>query len=152
MVLTVQVPDTRYMTTTNENKATVRDYIDALFNQGDPDAGDRYLSPEFVNHDLPFGAPAGAEGMRAAAAMFRQACPDWNTSYHLLVAEDDVVVEHFTASGTFSGSLMGVTGTGQTISLPGINIFRVRDGRIVERWGRLDELGLLSQLGLSPRP
>jgi hypothetical protein len=39
--------------------------------------------------------------------MFREACPDWNTSCDLLVAEDDVVVEHFTASGTFSGSLMG---------------------------------------------
>jgi steroid delta-isomerase-like uncharacterized protein len=150
--LTVEIPDTEGMTTTNENKAIVRDYIDALFNKGDLDAGDRYLNSDFVNHDLPFGAPAGAEGMRAAASMFREACPDWNTSYHHLVAEEDVVVEHFTASGTFSGSLMGVTGTGQTISLPGINIFRVIDGRIVERWGRLDELGLLSQLGLSPQP
>jgi steroid delta-isomerase-like uncharacterized protein len=140
------------MTTTNENKIIVRDYIDALFTQGDLDAGDRYLSPEFVNHDLPFGAPGGAEGMRAAASMFREACPDWSTSYHRFVAEDDVVVEHFTASGSFSGSLMGVSGTGQTVSLPGINIFRVQDGRIVERWGRLDELGLLSQLGLAPGP
>ena len=151
MVLTIEIPDTGFMTTTTENKATVRDYIDALFNQGDLDAGDRYLSPEFVNHDLPFGGAAGAEGMRAAASMFREACPDWSTNYHHFVAENDVVVEHFTASGTFSGSLMGVTGTGQTISLPGINIFRVLDGRIVERWGRLDELGLLSQLGLSPQ-
>jgi steroid delta-isomerase-like uncharacterized protein len=140
------------MPTTSENKAIVRGYIDALFNQGDLEAGDRFLSPDFVNHDLPFGAPAGAEGMRAAAAMFREACPDWSTSYHHFVAEGDVVVEHFTASGTFSGSLMGVMGVGQTISLPGINIFRVCDGRICERWGRLDELGLLSQLGLSPQP
>jgi steroid delta-isomerase-like uncharacterized protein len=140
------------MTTTAENKATVRSYIDALFNQGDFDAGDRNLSPDFVNHDVPFGAPAGAEGMRAAASMFRTACPDWSTSYHHFVAEDDLVVEHFTASGTLTGSLMGVTGTGQTIRLPGINIFRVLDGRIVERWGCLDELGLLSQLGLSPHP
>jgi steroid delta-isomerase-like uncharacterized protein len=150
--LAVEIPDTEGMTSTNENKALVRDYIDALFNQGDLNAGDRYLSLDFVNHDLPFGAPGGAEGMRAAASMFREACPDWNTSYHHFVAEEDVVVEHFTASGTFSGSLMGATGTGQTISLPGINIFRVSDGRIVERWGRLDELGLLSQLGLSPQP
>jgi predicted ester cyclase len=151
VVLTIEIPDTGFMRAITENKVTVRDYIDALFNQGDLDAGDRYLSPEFVNHDLPFGAPAGAEGMRAAASMFRGACPDWSTSYNHLLAENDVVVEHFTASGTFSGSLMGVTGTGQTISLPGINIFRVLDGRIVERWGRLDELGLLFQLGLSPQ-
>ena len=34
--------------------------------------------------------------------------------------------------------------------LPGINLFRVVDGRIVERWGRLDDLGLLRQLGVIP--
>jgi hypothetical protein len=33
--------------------------------------------------------------------------------------------------------------------LRGINIFRRRDGRISERWGPLDELGLLQQLGLA---
>jgi len=46
---------------------------------------------------------------------------------------------------------MGVPGTGRTLTLQGINIFRVReDGRIVERWGRLDQLSLLRQLGIVP--
>jgi predicted ester cyclase len=36
--------------------------------------------------------------------------------------------------------------------MPGINIWRLRDGRIVERWGRLDELGLMRQLGLVSLP
>jgi hypothetical protein len=44
--------------------------------------------------------------------------------------------------------LMGVPATGKTITLAGINIFRVHSDRIVERWGRLDEAGLLRQLGL----
>ena len=35
---------------------------------------------------------------------------------------------------------------------PGVHIFRIADGKIVERWGRLDDLGLLQQLGLSPQP
>jgi predicted ester cyclase len=43
---------------------------------------------------------------------------------------------------------MGVAPTGKTIVLRGVNIFRIDGGRIVERWGRLDELGLLRQLGL----
>jgi predicted ester cyclase len=42
--------------------------------------------------------------------------------------------------------------SGHTVALPGINIWRVRDGLIVERWGRLDELGLLRQLGLVNLP
>lgn len=44
---------------------------------------------------------------------------------------------------------MGVAATGEVLELRGINIFRIRDGRIVERWGRLDELGMLRQLGLA---
>lgn len=43
---------------------------------------------------------------------------------------------------------MGVPPTGKTIVLRGINVFRIAGDRIVERWGRLDEVGLLRQLGL----
>jgi predicted ester cyclase len=59
-------------------------------------------------------------------------------------------VELFTASGTHRGDMMGAPPTGNTIVLAGINVFRLRDGKIVERWGRLDELTLLRQLGLVP--
>ena len=55
-----------------------------------------------------------------------------------------------TAGGTHRGEVMGVPATGRSISLPGINIFRLRDGLIVERWGLLDDLGFLKQLGVVP--
>ncbi len=139
------------MTTIDENKTIAQDFIDALFTSGDVGAVDRLLSDDFINHDPPFGGPAGKEGMRAAAMIFRSACPDWKSQCHFLVGERDLVVEPFTASGTHTGELMGVIGNGQPLTLEGINIFRVREGQIVERWGRLDELGLLRQLGLAPR-
>jgi steroid delta-isomerase-like uncharacterized protein len=141
---------TQTMTQTQQNKATVRDFIDGLFTKGDLGAVDTYLAEDFINHDPPLGVSADREGMRAAGAMIRAACPDWHSDLHLLVAEDDLVVERFTASGTQRGELMGVAPTGHTVSLPGINIFRLRDGLIVEWWGRLDELGLLRQLGMMP--
>ena len=131
------------------NKALVRDFIDALFTDGDLGAVDRYLADGFVDHDPPFGGPGGAEGMRGAAEMMRAGCPDWHSEVHSLVAEDDIVVERFTASGTHQGEIRGVAPTGQTLELAGINVFRIRDGKIVERWGRLDELGFFRQLGLA---
>lgn len=137
------------MTEINENKQIVVDFIDALFTKGDLSAVDRYLGPGFVNHDPPFpGAPAGPEGMRQAAAMFRAALPDWRSDIDQLIAQGDRVVEVFTARGTHRGELMGAPPTGQEIVLRGVNIFRLAGGQIVERWGRLDELGLLRQLGL----
>ena len=138
------------MTTIEDNKTIVREFIDALFTKGDLGAVDTYLAEDFVNHDPPFGAPAGREGMRAAGAMFRQAFPDWHSDLHMLVGEDDIVCELFTASGTHRGAeMMGVAPSGRTVSLPGINIFRIRDRRIVERWGRLDDLGFLQGLGVA---
>ncbi len=138
-------------TSTARNKQLVQTFIQELFTNGDLDAVDRYLDPEFVNHDAPFpGAPDGPEGMRLAAAVFRQALPDWHSEVDQLIAEGDNVVERFTASGTHSGELMGAQPTGKTITLAGIQIFRIGGDKIVERWGRLDEVGLLHQLGLIP--
>lgn len=133
------------------NKQLVDAFIQDLFTKGDLDAVDRYLDPGFVNHDPPFpGAPDGPEGIQQAARLFREALPDWRSDVDLLIAEGDFVVELFTARGTHRGELMGVPPTGKTIVLPGINIFRIEGDRIVERWGQLDQLGLLRQLGLVP--
>ena len=140
----------RHMTNIDANKKVVTEFIDALFSRGDLSAVEAYLSEDFVNHYPPFGANADREGMRSAGAMFRAAFPDWHSELHLLIAEGDLVAEHFTASGTHRGEVMGVAPTGRTMSLRGINIFRVRDGRISERWGRLDDLGFLQQLGVLP--
>ena len=141
---------TAVMDTISQNKNTVTSFIDALFTKGDLGAVDEFLAENFVNHDPPVGVTADREGMRQAGAMFRAAFPDWHSDTGILVAEDNLVVEPFTASGTQQGEIFGVPASGRAVSLPGINIWRVRDGRIVERWGRLDELGLLRQLGLVP--
>ncbi|MFG2472280.1 ester cyclase [Streptomyces canus] len=138
--------------TLSKNKDIVHAFIDALFTKGDLGAVDDYLAADFVNHDPPFEASADREGMRSAGALFRQTCPDWHSEPHLMIAEGDLVVEHFTATGTQRGVLLGVPAPveGRTVTLRGINIFRIRGERIVERWGRLDELDLLRQLGLTP--
>jgi steroid delta-isomerase-like uncharacterized protein len=140
------------MTTIEQNKATVTEFIQALFTKGDLEAVDRYLSEAFVNHDPVLGGGSDRDAFRDMAAMVRTGFPDWHSDAHLLVGEGDVVVEHFTASGTHRGELFGAAPTGKTVSLHGINIWRVRDGRITERWGRLDDLGFLGQLGLSAPP
>lgn len=132
------------------NKALVTEVIDALFTRGELDAVDRYLAPGFVNHDPFPGFAPDREGMRRTAQVFRQAFPDWHSQLEALIAEDDLVTERFTARGTHRGEIMGVAPTGRVVVLAGINIFRVQNGRLVERWGRTDDLGFLQQLGIVP--
>ena len=139
--------------TSTRNKQIVEEFITALFTDGDLTAVDRYLDPDFINHDPPLpGAPDGPDGMRQAAELFRKAFPDWRSDVQHMIAEDDLVAEHFIAHGTHRGSVMGETPTGHDVVLRGVNIFRIADGKIVERWGRLNDLGLLQQLWLVQRP
>ncbi|HKQ02266.1 MAG TPA: ester cyclase [Actinomycetes bacterium] len=132
------------------NKALVTEFIDAVFTNGDLNAVDRYLSPGFVNHDPFPGFAPDREGMRQTAQVFRQAFPDWHSAQEAHIAEGDLVTERFTARGTHQGEIMGIPPTGTAVTLAGINIFRVQDGKLVERWGRTDDLGFLQQLGIVP--
>lgn len=112
------------MTNTSKNKQLVERFIQELFSQGDLGAVDRYLAPNFVNHDPPL--PGVPDGIRQAGAVFREAFPDWHSSVDQLVAEDDIVVERFTARGTHLGPLIGVEPTGRAVTLRGVNIFPYR--------------------------
>jgi len=132
------------------NKALVTEFIDALFTRGDLNAVDRYLAPGFVNHDPFPGFAPDLEGFRRIGQVFREGFPDWRSQLEVLIAEGDLVTERFTARGTHRGEIMGVPPTGREVVLAGINIFRVQDGKLVERWGRTDDLGLLQQLGIVP--
>ena len=128
------------------HKALVAEFIDAVFTRGELEAVDRYLAPGFVNHDPFPGFAPDREGLRQTAQVFRQAFPDWHAGQEAHIAEGDLVAERFTARGTHQGEIMGVAPTGREVTLAGINIFRVQDGKVVERWGRTDDLGFLQQL------
>jgi predicted ester cyclase len=77
----------------------------------------------------------------------RAAVPDWRSEADHYIAEGDLVVEHFHAYGRPSYRRASRRARRrQTLTLRGIHIFRIADDKIVERWGRLDDLGLQQQL------
>ncbi len=47
---------------------------------------------------------------------------------------------------------MGIPPTGKTMTLTGILITRLIDGKFVERWEQADTLGMMQQLGIVPTP
>ena len=67
-----------------------------------------------------------------------------------MVAEGDKVAARFTACGTHQGSFMNLPPTGKPITMTGIEIFRIEDGKIAELWGEANLLGLRVQLGIVP--
>ena len=47
---------------------------------------------------------------------------------------------------------MGIPATGKSVTIQEITIYRLRDGKIAERWIFVDNLSLLQQLGAFPQP
>jgi predicted ester cyclase len=47
---------------------------------------------------------------------------------------------------------MGLPPTGRRVEIGLIDIVRVVDGRVVEHWNAVDNLGMMQQLGAIPAP
>ena len=132
-----------------ENKELVRRFMDEVWNQMNPEAVDRFVAPEMIDHS---GQGSGKEGVQQAIGLFATAFPDWHTTIEDLVAEGDKVVMRGVASGTHRGAFMGIQPTGKRVMVPGIHIMRIADGKIVEHWAQGDYLGMMQQLGGIPQP
>jgi steroid delta-isomerase-like uncharacterized protein len=138
--------------TIEENKALVRRFVDEVQSAGNIDAIDELCSPEFVNHSAPSGMPPNREGVKQVTAMFRQALPDSYFTVEDMIAEGDKVATHKTFHGTHEGEFMGMPPTGRRVSMELIDIVRISEGRVVEHWSMGDNLGMMQQLGVIPRP
>ncbi len=135
-----------------ENKSLVRRFVDEVQSGGNIDLIDELCSPEFVNHSAPPGLPANCEGVKLVTAMFRQAFPDSYFTVEDMIAEGDKVATRKTFHGTHEGEFMGIPPTGRAVSIDLIDIVRVVDGKVVEHWSMGDNLGMMQQLGVIPRP
>ena len=134
---------------TDEAKAIRRRYHDA-WNDGDTDALDGIMTPDVVNHSPLPGQAAGVEGFKQALTWMRSGVPDLRITIDSAVAEGDRVSTRWTGTGTHSGELMGIPATGKAVTVSGIDICRISDGRIAEYWQELDTLSMLQQLGVIP--
>ena len=137
--------------TIEENKEIVRRYQEAC-NANDLDALDGLVANDVVSHSATPGLPPGLEGGKLAHRATLAAFPDLRYHVEDLFAEGDRVAQRFTLLCTHLGEFMGLTATGKEITLSGISIFRLRDGKIVEHWAVQDGLALMIQLGLFKPP
>lgn len=106
--------------------ATRRLYADLLL---EPTARlEEVVAPEVVHHDVQFGTVVGLWYLQQMAAQLRATYAEARIDVESQIAEGDSVVSRFTLRGLQDG---------RPVAVPGIDTARLRDGRIVERWGLL---------------
>ncbi len=132
------------------HKQTARRLYDIL-NGGDLNALEEIATSDYEEHDPLPGQGTGLQGLKDRVTMLREAL-DPHFTIEDVVAESDKVVVRWTNSGTHVGEFFGAPATHKSFTIPGIDVFRVRDGKLAEHWHVVDQLSLLQQLGLLPMP
>jgi len=135
-------------TALDRNRAMVRRQFEELINHKDLAALED-LAPDFVDHQVPPEQPAGPEGVRQWITHLHEVCPDLQVTIEDIVADGDKVVVRNTWRGTHSGSLFGIPPTGKPFRLTGMVLWRIENGKLIERWAILDRWDLRRQLGVA---
>jgi predicted ester cyclase len=134
--------------TRENNVRTVRLLLD-LVNRQAFDRLDEVYAYDVVDHDPAPEHGGGFDGIQRYFADLSEAFPDLHLEEDVLVADGDHVALAYRLSGTQRGRFHGVAATGHRIETRGMQMSRFAGGKIVERWGALDDLAILGRLNVA---
>lgn len=110
------------------------------------------VADDVKDHDpAPMQGP-GAQGYIDFFSYMRNAFPDLNVEVEHMVTDEENVSFAYTVSGTHQGEFMGLAPTGKQFKARGMQVGRFENGKLKERWGSTNELGILQQLGADKVP
>jgi predicted ester cyclase len=135
------------------NKALVLQLYDEVWNRGNLNFINEATSPDFKDHPPVRFKPEpdrGRESLYEAVSNFRNAMPDYHDQMIQVVAEGDRVVYLGRITGTHTENFFQSKPSHKKINVTGISFYRLQNGKIVERWGILDVMGMMQQMGLGP--
>ena len=117
-----------------ENKAIVRRFFEEGVNQGNMAVVDKYVA---------------AESLKQHVVQLRTAFPDFRFTVkeQLTNAQGDVVVVRLSGRGTHRGAFEGIPPTGKQVKVPGLGIYWLANGKIVDHMSQADTVNLAEKLG-----
>jgi predicted ester cyclase len=134
-----------------QNKQLVRRLYEEVENQLKLEVADEIVAADFrdtYNTAAPFPV-VGVEGIKKLATALHEAM-----GIHLevedLIAEGDRVVARISGHITHKVPLFGVAPTGRQIPTHGVEIWRVANGKLAERWVFIDMAATMKELGVLP--
>lgn len=133
-----------------QNKKIARRLFDEMWNKANFAVVDELVPSSYDGHSS--AEIHGPDGAKAFVVKLREAFPDFGLTIADQVAEGDKVAMRWNAHGTHKGEFQGIPATDRLVSISGITILRVLDGKIIEGWTNEDMLGFLRQLGIDLKP
>ena len=132
------------------NKDTIRRMFDEVINNGKIDVVDELFAEDFETH-----TPQGTfdrEGFKGYVLAWRAGFPDIVCDVDDLIEEGDRIAWSVRARGTHTGDFNGIPATGRSVDFLSLNIGEFRGGRAVKHTVLMNDVAMLTQLGLMEPP
>ena len=134
-----------------ESMQPIFDLLTELWNSGNLELLAQVYGDDTKRSDPNTPQPVhGTQPIADYIAEVRTGFPDFKIEIKQQVGEGDQVVSEWTCTGTHKGVYQGIPAAGRYVTVPGVSVNRIQDGKIVEEHAYFDRLGLLQQLGVVP--
>ncbi len=138
----------------NKEEANVKMYShtwDEIVNKGKLEMfNDSNFTKNVVMHVSPKDI-VGIDSARAYYAQYLTGFSKISFTIKDVFAQGDKLVKHWNFKGTHTGLFMGIPATNKEVSIDGVTLVRMENGKIAEEQDFLDNLEFMQQLGLIPR-
>jgi len=135
-----------------QNKEIVKGLAEEL-NKGNVEIFKELCAPEFAYYSASISPePMSLDEIIEAFQMEFKGFTDYSCKTHELIAKGDKVIARVTCTGTHEGEYYGIPASGNKIEFGVIDIFHIKEGKIVEIREEIDSLGLMMKLGMELKP
>jgi predicted ester cyclase len=123
-----------------ENKAIARRVYE-IISTGNFGRASEIVDQDAPDNELRPGDPPAKliETFEQTFAEAREGFPDLSVVVEDVMAEGNWVTARVTMRGTHRGEFQGIAPTGKRVEVRAIDMFRIREGKIVEHWGHADD-------------
>lgn len=130
-----------------ENKSIVKKYYETVLNTGDVTNISEFISENYTEFFQNESYELGIEGAIKHIIGVRETYPDFKLQIDFQIAEMDFVASSYTMTGTHLGKWMDIKPTGKKIHVTGVNIDKLKNGKIVEHCGAANLFHALLDIG-----
>jgi steroid delta-isomerase-like uncharacterized protein len=142
------------MTTATATDLTnlIREYTNAVWNEHNVDAMDRYYPVDYAHHDVSRPDVTTLEDYRQWGRDLIAAFEGLRVHFDDVMADPEAgkALKRWTVTGKHTGAIAGIAPTGKDVAFSGMSEYRIVDGKIAEAWYIYDLFGLLQELGALP--
>lgn len=131
-----------------DEKETVRVFYEEVVTRDERDRIGAYIAEDCVVRTGEDTLPMGVSGMREHLRATKATYPDYSVRILRQYQEAHTVISEFIMTGTHAGEFAGITPTNSVLSITGVNIDKVIDGKIVEHGGAANTFEAFLEHGL----